>query len=660
MSQGHDSQSKKRERIAELERLIRRHRDLYYNQQPEISDEEFDALVDELAELAPKNPVLGEVGAPPVEEITGLPEKVHKIPMGSLDKITEDRLELWASKAGPLFLIQEKLDGISMEVEYEEGRMVDAITRGDGLKGEVVTHNARHFNNLPAKLPHPFSGSVRGEVICRRSVFKKHFAELGFANPRNTVSGTVRKKYGDLALASHFEIYFYDVAGGDVQFKTETEKMEFLRDRLKLSIAASFFDQDLEGVRKLFSEYAGDPAGGVPGKRDRIDYDIDGLVIRSNSIARQRELGEVQNRPRYAVAYKFISEGRVTTLQAVEWSLGIGGRVTPVARLDPVQISGVNVSNATLHNLDYIQSLGLRVGDRVLVERKGDVIPQVVKVIEPRGGLAPEPPKKCPECSGALVVEAKYIRCANRKCPGKVYGDLMRWIGELEIDAVGEKWIDIFIDQGLIEDPADLYRLKVEDLLPLERMGEVLAEKVVRNIAQTRNPPLDRFIAALNIPEFSRQRALMLIEAGHDTLEKFLALKPEAIAAVKGFAETLAEKIHRGLHARQGRIAKLLAAGVEIQPPAPGAPVKGKFSGMTFCFTGAVESTNPATGKRWTRKELEDLVRSLGGKPLSDVTGALNYLVMADPESTSSKAQKARQLGTRILSEEEFLKMTGV
>lgn len=644
-------------RVRELEKLVRHHRELYYNREPEISDAEFDTLVEELQDLAPASEVLAEVGAP-LPDGVGLPTKEHKIPMGSLDKVPEDRLEAWAEKAGPLFLVQEKLDGISLELEYEQGQLVDAITRGDGFVGEVITHNAVHFENVPKKLPGKFNGSLRGEVILRLSRFREHFESLGFANPRNTVSGTARKKHGDRSLARHFEMHHFDVVGEGLTFETEAQKMAFLREKLGVQVAVSFEQVDLERIREIFREYAGDPAEGIAGKRVELDYEIDGLVLRSDSIARQEELGVVSNRPRFAAAYKFVSEGRVTTLEAVDWSLGLGGRVTPVARLKPVRISGVTVSNATLHNLEFLGELDLHVGDRVLVERKGDVIPQVVEVIETAKGPSPEPPESCPACQEKLEVDSRYLRCVNPHCPGKVQGDLRRWIDEMEIDSIGEKWIEILVGEELITDPADLYTLEVEQLLPLERMGETLARKMVKNIQDSRKPPLDRFLAALNIPEFSRARAQMVIDAGLRDLDSILAADVETLADVKGLAEILAEKVVAGLELRRERIEKLLEVGIEIQDPPPPAETDGEsgfLAGKTFCFTGAVKATHPETGKRWTRKQLEALVEESGGKALSAVSGNLDYLVLADPESTSSKARRARELGVELLGEDEFL-----
>jgi DNA ligase (NAD+) len=321
MSRRKEEKPKKSEEPGRAEKLvaeIRKHRDLYYNGTPEISDADFDALEDQLRDLDPDHPVLAEVGAPAAPEaesasgggfsVAGLPTKRHKIPMGSLEKVTEDRLEAWAEKAGPLFLVQEKLDGISLEVEYENGRMLDAITRGDGITGEVVTHNAVHFRNVKKELPAKFTGSIRGEVILRRSVFEKFFAGEDFANPRNTVSGTVRRKHGDLSLNRHLEVWFYDLIAEGREFETERAKMDFLEKDLGLHLAATYRDVDLAGILKVYAEYAGGPES--PGKRAKLDYEIDGLVVRADSIQRQRALGFLRNRPRFAMAYKFPSSGK--------------------------------------------------------------------------------------------------------------------------------------------------------------------------------------------------------------------------------------------------------------------------------------------------------------------------------------------------------------
>ncbi len=644
------------DRIAHLEAEIRRHRGLYYGGTPEISDLEFDRLEDELRDLAPESPVLGEIGAAP--EGAGLPRKTHKIPMGSLEKITEDKLDAWTGKMGPLFLVQEKLDGISLELEYENGELVDAITRGDGIVGEVVTHNAVYFKNVRTRIGTSFTGSVRGEVILRLSDFERHFVGRDFANPRNTVSGTVRKKHGDRSLNRHFEMRYFDVVigeAGDAEqpFATEREKMHYLEKELGFSLAKTYVDCEVDEIRSIYTRYQGEE--GRAGERFKLDYEIDGLVVRENELAKQRELGSRGNRPRFAMAYKFPSEGRETILREVDWSLGLTARVTPVARLEPVEIAGVTVSNASLHNADYVRGLDVRLGDVVLVERKGDVIPKVMRVVRSQGTKRPKIPKKCPTCRAELEFVGKHLICPNAECSGKAYGDIFKWIQELEIDALGEKWVQILIERGLVTEPADLYRLRAEDLTPLERMGETLAAKFVSNIQATRKPPLARFIAALNIPEFSRQRAQMLIDAEYDTLAKMVAASPEDLASVKGFAEILAEKAAEGLAGRAERISRLRAVGVEPQKGEP-TPIStdGPFAGMSFCFTGAIQRENPETGKRYTRKEMQDLVKQLGGTAAASVSRGLTYLVLVDQNSTTSKAKKARDLDVGLLSEEEF------
>ncbi len=644
--------AEKKKRIASLEKELRRHRQLYYNEQPEISDAEFDELVDELEKLAPGSEVFTEVGAPVDLDQAGLPTKEHRIPMGSLDKVTEDKLELWVEKAGPLFLIQEKYDGISLELEYRDGRLVDAITRGDGFTGEVVTHNAAHFANISSELPVAFTGSVRGEVILRLSAFEEHFRQKDFANPRNTVSGTVRKKHGDRSLNRHFELFFYDVLSVDREFETEKEKMACLGEELGLPVAVSYFDQTMEGLLEIYRLYEGNEEG--EGKRFELDYEIDGLVVRSDSIALQQELGSRQNKPRYAMAYKFPSSGSATKLLEVDWSLGLGSRITPVARLEPVQIAGVMVSNATLHNVDTIAELDLRIGDTVFVERRGDVIPKVIRVIEPGSGEKPEPPANCPSCCGSLCMDGKFLVCPSDECPGKTYGDILKWINSLEIDSLGEKWVSTLIEAKLLEDPADLYTLSIEALVPLDRMGETLAAKIVQNIGESRTPALERFIAALNIPGFSRQRARMLIDEGVITLAQLLEMPAEEISAVKGFADISAEGIVAGLQKKRSLIEKLRNLAVEPLQGEPAEEVDGVLNGKTFCFTGAIQRIDPLTEKRFTRKQLEEMVKANGGRSLKDVTSKLDHLVMANPDSKSSKAKKARGLEVNILSEEEF------
>ena len=453
-------------------------------------------------------------------------------------------------------------------------------------------------------------------------------------------------------MNKYFELFFYDVLSIGREFESEKEKMGYLSDELGLAVAKSYFDQTMEGLLEIYDLYEGD--GEANGKRFELDYEIDGLVVRSDSIALQRELGSRQNRPRYAMAYKFPSSGSATKLLAVDWSLGLGSRLTPVARLAPVQIAGVTVANATLHNIDAIAELDLRIGDTVFVERRGDVIPKVVRVLEPGGGKNPVPPKTCPSCETLLAMDGKYLVCPSDECPGKTYGDILKWINSLEIDSLGEKWVGTLIEARLLEDPADLYALSSESLVPLERMGDTLAAKIIQNIEETRNPPLERFIAALNITGFSRQRARMLIDEGIVTLEQLLAMTSGEIAAVKGFADISADGIVAGLQKRAELIKKLKRLGVAPRKGEPAEEIDGVLNGKTFCFTGAIKRINPRTEKRFTRKQLQGLVKANGGRSLKDVTSKLDHLVLSNPDSKSSKARKARDLDVDILSEEEF------
>lgn len=630
----------------DLEWLVRIHREAYYAGNPTISDAEFDRIVDELRDRFPDSSVLQDVGAPVGETAVKRP---HKIPMGSLEKTTINDIPDY----GPV-IVQEKYDGISIALEYEQGKLVAAVTRGDGEVGEDVTHNAI-WRNVKKELPLPFTGSLRGEVVLSKSNFQSTFVTLGFANPRNTVSGTVRRKQDSEQHNKWFEVYYFDVVNEDVEYPSETAKMQYIYYSLGLVPATTHYflidtANPQEKVLELYERYCQ--------TRNQLDYEIDGLVVKADSVELQKQLGSTGNRPKWARAIKFPNQGAWTTLKSVDWQLGVGGRVTPVARLEPVQVGGVTVQNATLHHAGYISSLGLCGQTRVFVERAGDVIPQITHC-EPNQHPSAQswvPPTACPTCKQPLSQEGKFLVCPHLDCPGKSFGNVVRWIRELEIDAIGDVWVKTLCTEGLVQAPSDLYRLKKDRLLTLPRMGTVLAEKILVNIHLHREPTLDKYIAGLNIPGFSRQRAQKLIEAGHTTLKKLLALTKDQILAVPGFGEQVAQVVLDGLRSKANTIAELTSQGV-VPKDGRAKPSDGPLVGKSFCFTGAINRTNPATKSRWTRPQLEGLVKQRGGDTRSSVSRGLTYLVMANPNSTSSKTKKAKELDVEILSEDAFFEM---
>jgi DNA ligase (NAD+) len=625
----------------ELEKAIRFHRQKYYNGEPIISDADFDNLVEALRLLKPDS---GDAG-----------KRQHTIPMGSLDKIKEEDFLKWAESLGCALIAQEKYDGISIALEYDRGQLIAAITRGDGFIGEVVTHNAI-WQNVKLTLPEQFTGTLRGEIVLNKSDFARYFSDAGFANPRNTVSGLVRRKT-EGELNGHFRVKYFDVVDhlNHECFPTETEKMQFLYYTLDLETAFTEYNLTPDQALTVFQDYTA--------KRETLDYEIDGLVIKADDCQIQKRLGSTNNRPKWAAALKFKSQGAWTTLRDVDWQLGVGGRLTPVARLQPVEVAGVMIQNATLHHHEYIKSLGgyLQPGDDVFVKRAGDVIPQITERRSTpqsyRGVL--QPPKVCPVCNSPTSIDGKFIICQNEWCAGKTYGGIYRWVKEVEIDGLAQSWIETFIEAELVKQPADLYRLTVEQLATLDRMGVTLATKFVSMIQSRRTPPLVHYIAGLNIQQFSRSRVQTLIDAGFTTLQSFIEATVEQLQNVSGIGPQLAEVIVAGMKEKLPVISALAAANVV---PTDGTVklAEGILVGKSFCFTGAVKRINTATTKKWTRAQMQGLVKQNGGDVKSNVSNGLTYLVIADPDSTSAKAKKARSLGITLLSEDEFFEMVSV
>jgi DNA ligase (NAD+) len=626
-----------RARIAELAKLLRTYKDAYYNGTPLVSDAAYDALEDELRGLDPDHELLKSVGAPAA--VTAWEKARHAIPMGSLNKaVSEDELRAWAARCeelarkarlGPItsdLFVTEKLDGLSLAVTYEQGRLTDAITRGDGAVGERILSNARRMKGVPAKLKQPVSVTVRGEIILRLSDLKRAFP--GAANPRNQASGTSKRLDGQ--GCEHLSVLFYDLDGEE--HPTEDEKLKRL---VALGLAVpNAARADLDGAVALHREYA-------QHKRAKLDYEIDGLVVRANDVHAQHMLGELGNRPRAAVAFKFASQAKVTTLIEIVWETGSSGRVSPVAVVEPVELAGALVRRASLHTAANIAELGIGIGDEVLVSRRNDVIPYVEEVVTKKGKVA-KPPTKCPTCKVALDRIGEYLACRNRACSALIEGRIENWIDAIGALDWGDKLIAQLVEAELVREPADLYKLLPEQIAKLERRGLVIAKKVLDNLRAQLPLSLPKFLAALGIESFGLQTAKAIVAAGYDSLEKVQQARSDELAALPGVGPAKARAVTEGLKQRRAEIGRLLAAGVVPVSRANAGPLAGK----TFCFTGALARP---------RKELEQLVESLGGTLLSGVTKELHYLIMADPESGSSKAQKAKQYGTACLDEVQFM-----
>ena len=629
-----------RARVGDLAARVERHRAAYYKGHPDISDAAFDALEDELRALDPTHPVLAKVGS--AELVSEWQKARHEIPMGSLNKaVSIDELRAWVTRCAELLaedahapidadlFVAEKLDGISIEVIYRDGKMVDAITRGDGEWGERITSNVARMKGVPARIKGGHSLSVRGEIIVRLSDLKKHFP--GVASPRNMAAGASKRLDGQ--AAEHCTVLFYDVAD-HLDLHTEVEKFAFLRG---LGFATPRTEHgNLDAVLALHQRY-------VDTVRASLDYEIDGLVVYANSLHAQALLGEVNHRPRGAVAFKFASPAKVSTVLEVRWDTGPSGRVVPVAVVAPVELAGAVVQRASLHNAANVRALGIGVGDEVLVSRRNDVIPYVEEVVEKRGPVS-TPPTHCTVCDSVLSIEGEYLVCRNNACRAVVEGRIENWIGAIGALEWGEKLVAQLVAEGLVKEPVDLYKLTVKDIASLDRRGEKSATKCLEQLKARLPLTLPVFIAALGMDSFALQTAKLLVAAGFNTLAKMQAASEEQLAGIAGLGPLKAASIVRGLKAREDEIQRLLAAGIVPVTPREG----GVLAGLSVCFTGSSTLSRP---------ELTRLVESKGGRVLAAVTKELQYLVIADPASTSSKAVKARKLGTKLITEEELMAM---
>lgn len=618
-----------KERIKELENKIFKARTDYYNHQPTVSDKIFDAWVDELRTLDPSNKAVTSVGAPVAP--SEWKKAKHQIPMGSLDKVNlPAELSKWAydMASGEKLFVTEKLDGLSIELIYEDGSLKQAITRGDGETGEDVTVNVVKMGGVHSHLKHKFTGSLRGEIIMKKSIHKKHFADK--ANPRNAASGTCKRLDG--VGVEHLDIMFYQVLG-DVDFKTEEKQFKWLENQGIITPNYWTFDTDKE-VNAHWRDYQDK-------ERDKLDYDIDGLVIRVNDMDKQVALGDKDMRPKGAIAFKFDNEARESILRHIEWQVGNSGRLTPVATVDPVQLVGATVTRASLYNYSYIAELGLDIGAVVLVARANDVIPRIEETIKNTGTVA-APPSNCPECNGVTVFDGENLCCTNTaNCPAQVKGRIKNWIKELNLLEWGDTLVEKLVDSGKIKDISDLYLLKVDDIANLDRLGEKTAKKVLEILWANNQISLEVFLGALSIPMIGQSTIKAIINAGCDTLEKFGQLGAAQFEQVPGVGPTKAKFLADGLVSNQKLIIRLLDNGVKIKDRTVGA-----LTGKSICFTGAMKNKRPV---------LEKMAADSGADVKSSVGKGLTYLVIADPSSTSSKAVAARKFGTVLIDEDQFL-----
>lgn len=617
------------------ETLAQQLRDLsakYYDGESTVSDAEFDALVDRLRQLDPGNIFLKEVGAPVAS--SAWPKKKHQTFMGSLNKCnTEEEFAHWVEDKGNSFFLTEKADGSTVVASYKDGKLISIITRGDGLEGEDITSNAVQLKNVKQELPLPFSGELRGEAMMLLSTYTNVFEPLGYRNARNGATGKLRDQK-DSGLLKHLEVKWFDVIPAcSVEFTTESTKFEFLEALGLEHIFGKHIDGGVLSIWDIFQYY-------VDSKRASLDYEIDGLVVKVDNLSQQSALGIVSGRPKGAIAIKFPSVGKETTLLDVIWQRGKTGRFTPVAVLKPTHVSGVTIVNASLHNMDQINKLGIAIGDSVIVQRNNDVIPQVVKLVNKSTERKEiKPPKDCFVCGIELVHDGAYLTCFNSDCGGNVYGQLMKWVEEVKIMQLGPAMVQLLIEHG-ITDPAELYNAtEVEISVALN--SEKLGKKVFNNIQATRTITLDLFLSAFGIPSLGTTNGKRIAQH-FKTLDNVMLASKEDVGSLPGI-KTNAVKIHKGLQDKKDLILELskilVIKETEVQT------TEGKLSGKSFCITGALSKP---------REEVEAWIRQNGGEVKSGISKGLSYLITQEPGSGSSKNVKADKLGVLKITEDEL------
>ena len=671
-------------RIEELSAAIRYHRELYYNHSaPEISDADFDKLWDELKAIDPDNSVLHEVGPEP---LPGTVKVEHIFPMRSLDKGTTDEdiihFVTQSTFGGKQYLAQPKLDGSALSLEYVAGNLHRAATRGSGERGEDVTLNAKLIANIPLRLNIPVDCHVRGEVVMPLAVFEEKYRTVS-PNPRNLCSGALRQKHGDgKADAADLVFCAYDVkfVNDRPTAENDSELLSWLQKAGIEPAPWTIFNSDTPQVEMI--EHTKEWSN----KRSNFPYEIDGIVFKLDDLQQRENLGMTAHHPRWALAWKFPPEEATSVLLSVDWQTGRTGNVTPVARIAPQSVGGVTVENTTLHNPGEVARLGVKIGDKILIVRRGDVIPKIEQSLgrAKQGDLIGrrhadgtsfltqlpqeqdiEIPKLCPSCDYQLVTEGAFLKCYNMLCDARTSRSILYWCRALEMDGIGEKLVEQLLDAEMISSIAGLYDLTESQLTSLERMGKKSAQNVLSELARTKQMTLGKFIHALGIPGIGPELAVLF--AGHvktldgmlDWLERAHASfgddsygpksdelgKPfktnQAIRTLcehDGIGEKVAIQVRDGLEQRRKLIHELsnhLILDEEIITTST-----GKFEGMTFCITGTLSQP---------RKVIQLMVKGAGGKVVGSISGKLDVLIAG--ENAGSKLAKAEGLGVTIWDE---------
>ncbi|HVO84788.1 MAG TPA: NAD-dependent DNA ligase LigA [Syntrophobacteria bacterium] len=658
-----------RRRVAELREQIDYHNYRYYRlNDPEISDTAYDELFRELQELEERHPELIIPDSPTqrveVKALEAFRPVSHHRPMLSLEsshepKILEDFFRRTHEAAGGgavEYLVQPKVDGVSLELVYEDRRLSRAATRGDGFIGEDVTLNIRAVAAIPKVLSDEAPARVvaRGEVFMPIQGFRalnEHLI-LGnlkpFANPRNAASGSLRQLDPAVTAGRPLELFPFELTNAaELGYERESDVLAAMTTwGLPVRDKAPVLYTSLEEIQEVHSRYSA--------RRDQLDFEVDGIVVKVDSLALREAMGTRARNPRWAVAFKFEPREEVTRVEKIIAQVGRTGKLTPVALLLPVDVGGVTVSRASLHNYGEVERLDVRPGDTVRIKRAGDVIPQVVEVVRPGTprGAAVRPPERCPVCAAGVVAAGAYHKCPNPLgCPAQIHGSIRHYGSRsaLDIEGLGEKTIATFLEKGLITDLASLYRLSGDKIASLDGFGELSAGNLLEAIEKSKEPELDRFLYGLGIPNVGEKTAADIAKA-FGSFEAIRKAGLDQLLSVNGVGPIVAQSIvdFFANPSSSEALDRLLVAVKPRRAAAAEGP-RVEFAGKAFVFTGNLE--------RFTRSAAERLVESLGGRTSSGVSRKTDYVVYGP--GAGSKLEKARELGVRLLTEEEFLRLVG-
>ncbi|HEX8370842.1 MAG TPA: NAD-dependent DNA ligase LigA [Pyrinomonadaceae bacterium] len=657
--------------IETLRAEINRHNELYYQKAaPEIADAEFDALLAKLKTLEAENPEFITPDSP-TQRVGGRAEGfkpfVHRVPLMSLDnsydledlKAFDERIRRLADGRDFDYVAELKIDGLSVALHYENGVLAAGATRGDGSVGDDVYSNVKTIRAIPLRLKGDFSARVeiRGEVFLARSVFEKINAELEmqgekiFANPRNCAAGTLRQLDASIVASRRLDMFPYDVLSGNQKmFASHWAIFEWLEAR-------GFNVNPNRALCRNFDELV-EFINSMQAKRDSLDYDIDGVVVKVNQTHLQQEFGATTKAPRWAIAYKYPAMQATTRLNEIRVQVGRTGALTPVAVLEPILLAGTVVSRASLHNEDEIQRLKIKLGDYVLIEKSGEIIPQILQVIESRRDgdeREYEFPKTCPVCRSPVTRPAGEVvtRCTNTNCPAKVKARILYFAARkaMDIEGLGDVLVEKLVDLGMVKNVADLYDLKQDEIVGLERMAEKSATNLINQIEASKTRGLQRLLYGIDIRHVGERYAKILANHYRD-IDKLAAASIEELDAIHEIGLTVAVSVYDFFRHpdNQKVLERLKLAGVKTEIDAgSSASFDENFAGKTFVLTGRLEQL--------TRDEAAKLIEERGGRVASTVSKKTDYVVAG--EDAGSKLTKAESLGVKVLNEDEFKTLVG-